>query len=535
MTLRTPSPAIGLVIALGSAAGCGSEEMFTPELGANERMIGTVATARIASPDRGLQEPIVVGDLDGDGVDDAVVRSSFAARGPDGETVFGGAVYVLYGGSAVTGSIDLASLPVLTHIGPYSLGIPPVAGVAAVGDVDGDGLADFAVSIAPLPGCDAPGPPWVSDSPTVGGAYLVYGSATRLTGSHAIGEVAALLNDPITCNHLHLVAGLGDLDGDGKADFAISQQAVSSSKEPVVPGDPDEVFVFYGRDQRLSGTVDLAATADAVIGTSGVVDPVGGADAFRAGDVDGDGFSDFIVRLPGNATLDARLVRGSAMRLAGAVALGDIGHTRLPIDDFCFGSSVPFAVALGDLDGDGADDFSLVDCPLGHDDQNAVVLGPVVRRIFYGRKGELPAQLVAADAAATLTPIAAESRSQLLAGDVDGDGVRDLILADESLHDGNGGVHVLKGRHGRLSGVIDLHGPTVLTYIGQPQRVPDCHGGQCVLPERVGAGVSLGDLTGDHRLDLLIDAASDSPLVLLGLTAPTGHSYVLSSSVIPNP
>lgn len=183
MRLRIPGPAIGLVLALGVAAGCGGEEMFVPELGTNERLIETSAVARLASPDRGLQEPIVVGDLDGDGVDDAIVRSSFASPGPDGETVFGGAVYVLYGGSGVTGSIDLASLPALTHIGPYVLGIPPVAGVAAVGDVDGDGLADFAVSIAPLPGCDAPGPPWVSDSPTVGGAYLVYGSATRLTGA----------------------------------------------------------------------------------------------------------------------------------------------------------------------------------------------------------------------------------------------------------------------------------------------------------------------------------------------------------------
>lgn len=109
MTLRTPGPAIGLVMALGSAAGCGSEEMFTLELGANERLIETAATARLANPDRGLELPIVVGDLDGDGIDDAILRSSFIAPGAAGTTVYGGALYVLYGGSHVTGSIDLAS------------------------------------------------------------------------------------------------------------------------------------------------------------------------------------------------------------------------------------------------------------------------------------------------------------------------------------------------------------------------------------------------------------------------------------------
>ena len=523
MRLRNPSPAIGLVLALASAAGCGDEEMFTLELGTNEHLIAPAAAALLAHRDQGLETPIVVGDLDGDGIDDAIVRSRFTRPGAGDTTVFGGALYVLYGGSGVTGSIDLARMPALTHIGPPDVSTPANASVAPVGDIDGDGLADFVVGIEYLVGCGFPGAKTATDSPVVGGAWVVYGSATRLTGAREIKDVAALLSDPATCRHWNLVAGLGDIDGDGKADFAVSKQVN-------VVGDPYTVSVFYGRGQRLSGTLDLAATADAVISEPGAAGGLGAADAYRAGDVDGDGLADFIVRLPLNsASLDARIVRGSTTRLAGAVALPDIGHTQLPGDEFCFWSSEAFAVALGDLDGDGADDFSLVHCQPG----TTRVFGPATHRVFYGQPGGLPAQLGKADAAATIRLSDSFYASQLLAADLDGDGIRDLVLADENLHDLNGGVHIMKGRRDRLSGAIDAAAPTAITYVGQPQRVPKCRGDRCILPEKVGAGVSIGDLTGDHRPDLLIGADSDDYEIVPGPGTAMGHTYLLSAPVIP--
>jgi hypothetical protein len=432
MSLRIPGPAIGLVLALGGAAGCGDQELFTLELGANEHLLDKAATARLASSDQGLEQPIVVGDLDGDGIDDAVVRTTFLAPGAGGKIVYGGAVYVVYGGSGVTGAIDLAQLPALI-----------------------DGLADFVVSIEGAIGCAVPGSPWIIDSPPVAGAWVVYGSATRLTGSHEIKDVAALLNDPPKCGRSNFAAALGDIDGDGKADFAVAEQAAAA-------GDAYQVFVLYGRGQRLSGTVDLAATADAVIREPGAAGGLGGASAHRVGDIDGDGLADFVVRLPlDGASLDARIVRGSATRLSGALALPDIGHTRLPGGDFCFFSDEAFAVALGDLDRDGADDFALVNCERG----TTRVFGPVAYRVFYGSKAGLPAQLGTADAAATLAPSDGFWPSHLIAGDLDGDGMRDLIFADENLHDSNGGVHVIKGRPERLSGTIPLGGPAALAYV----------------------------------------------------------------------
>lgn len=74
-----------------------------------------------------------------------------------------------------------------------------------------------------------------------------------------------------------------------------------------------------------------------------------------------------------------------------------------------------------------------------------------------------------------------------------------------------------------------------MTYLGQPQRVPGCQGDPCVLPETLGAGVSIGDLTGDHQADLLIGANSDDYEIVPGPGKAMSHSYVLSSPVIPKP
>jgi hypothetical protein len=289
-----------------------------------------------------------------------------------------------------------------------------------------------------------------SDGLTSGGAYLVYGSATRLSGTHAIGDAGVFLRHPTACTFPMVIAGLGDIDGDGKADFVIG----TSSIAPAPSDPPPDVLVFYGRSQRLSGTVDLLATADA---------SMPGDAAFGIGDVDGDGFGDFLVRSTHAPTGDLYLVRGSATRLAGTVAVGDVAQTVFPAHDGCGAGFDPFG-PLGDLDGDGADDFWLVSCH-----------GPnpetVAYRVYYGRKGGLPAQLGAADAAATITTASVMQGggilslfSELIAGDVDGDGLPDLILADMSLHDENGGVHVIAGKPERLSGTIDPVSRSYLTW-----------------------------------------------------------------------
>lgn len=516
MRARPPSHAIVFVIACGSAViACGSEDVFVPELASNERLIAHEAVARLATDDQGLEQLAMVGDLDGDGIDDAVVRSFYEIQAPNGAADFGAFVYVLYGGRTATGNLDISTLPSLTGIGAWGGGISPL------GDVNGDGLADFLVGIARTPGCGDPAAvPAVGDR-IYSGAYLVYGSTTRLTGARPIGDAGVFLRDPTPCTSASAVAGLGDFDGDGKADFAIGKVSVPPST------DPAEIFVFYGRGERLTGTLDLTATADAMLSAPAAQPDVQPAIA-RVGDVDGDGYGDFLVReRTGVDTADVRLLRGGAVRLSGSVALDDIASSHFVDNEQCL-TQRTVGAALGDLDGDGFDDFSVISCP---GVATAVFDALTVHRVFYGRSIGFPAQVGPGEADATVTMTAAGA-GQIAGADVDGDGIRDLLVSETGLHDHDGGVHVITGTGARLSGAVDL-GIASTTYVGGPERGTRCEYfplNNCIAHAEVGAYLGAGDLTGDHRADILVSAPTDGIVTPdLGVHGSSlAHVYLVS-------
>jgi hypothetical protein len=505
MSSRASRDAVTLLVSAGAAlTACGGDEIFVPQLATSERLIDTSAVARLSRDDQRIAQLVAVGDLDGDGVDDAIVRTDYTLRTPDDRFPTGTNVYVLYGGSTVTGQIDLASLPQLTGGDGFGLG------VAAVDDVDGDGLADVLITAPRSTYCA--GNETGTDDQLRTGAYLVYGSHTRLTGATPIGDASVFLRDPVPCSSESTVTGLGDLDGDGKADFAIARADLTLA----------EVFVYYGRAARPTGVVDLRATADAVI--SGPA-----ADGFtpgiaRVGDIDGDGHADFMLRDALSSTTDLRLVRGSATRLTGNLTPEALSHTVFVGDAPCFDD---VAAALGDLDGDGADDFALATCPQTRLDASA----PMEQRVFYGRTAGFPAQ-VSIDRADATIHLAGVTGSQLAGGDVDGDGIRDLVIGDSGLHGGNGGVHVRLGDGTRLPAVVDP-GAGSTTFVGTSARGTQCGyvlSPDCVAHPLVGVAISVGDLTGDHHADVLVLAPSDQfASAELGVHGSSlAQAYVLS-------
>jgi hypothetical protein len=526
---------LGIIIASSAAAGCGTEELFQLQLANNEAVLDNDAVASIVSDKYLFEQVVVVGDLDGDGIDDAMVEPSFVINdnpndNPNDGPIPQGVVYVLYGGPPVAGKLTLEQLPSLTDIGSgQAHNVFPV--VVPVGDVDGDGLADVLIRNA----CSG-----ASDDQTHNGAYLLYGSTTRLSGATRAIDDAPFLRDLRPCAPAGAEGKLGDLDGDGKADFAMFLAPVYVYGEPA----PSHAYLFYGRSTRLSGTVDIVAAADADL----VFPHPGDNRLLGVGDVDGDGHADlFAATAPqqgpdiGNV-VDLRLIHGTAQRMAGTLALADLPQSRFVDDtigyDRTFSYTSPVA-ALRDLDGDGIDDFAVFGAPSS---TGETPVRPSTQRVFYGRRGGFPAEVAVTDADATLIASDTElnASTPVATGDIDGDGILDLVMSDAARHDQDGAVYVLRGNGTRLSGDIDA-ATAGRTSVGSRRRLTGCEvrvgGFDCVGHERVGTYLSVGDLTGDGRPDVLVSAPwynfIDS--VAFGNFGPLSHAYIVSPRVATRP
>lgn len=292
------------------------------------------------------------GDVDGDGRSDLLVSEPSNCR-----------AYLVHGSEA-----PLCDAAPSTEITTSCTGRTTAHGI---GDVDGDGLADFAV--APMTGevalfygrgsrfpdrlseadADATFVAGTGDSEfgfhvgpggnVDGGrdvkseffitsihASLLYRSGSaRFSGLIAVDRAAARFADDSI--GLHRPVGLGDLDQDGRGDFAINGFTSLHS-------------VYYGREE-IYGSADSD-----LIGTH-----PGDSGAIRTGDLNGDGALDIAVSEPvlevGSEGVAGglHLLFGTTERLSSSVVLLETAVTWVSRDDR---PGTP-SIATGDIDGDG--------------------------------------------------------------------------------------------------------------------------------------------------------------------------------------
>jgi hypothetical protein len=119
-------------------------------------------------------------------------------------------------------------------------------------------------------------------------------------------------------------------------------------------------------------------------------------------------------------------------------------------DSNCGWSETPRVAALGDFDGDGFDDFMLTDSPY------TAVSEPFSANVylFYGRAGRLASGDASREADARL---AIDKVTSLVAlGDIDADGLGDVAFAAEHSRESPVEYQWLSGRAARFSGALAL-------------------------------------------------------------------------------
>ncbi len=311
-----------------------------------------------------------IGDFNGDGYADvAISASSYNNRS--------GRIYIYSGQDAsLMGIID--ALYEKDWIGP----------LCGIGDRNDDGFDDFVMGASG----------WESGRP--GKVFIFHGSSgpfpLMLTPNDAadsiIGaEVGDNLGFPGT--------RLPDLDSDGYDDFAFTVSYFD------YPGTP-HVLVISGK------TLDTLF----VLASNVTDDAFGGQSIASAGDVNGDGFGDIIVGAPFYMAIS-----GSAYLFSGADGSLLTTYLNSHYNDY-FGMAVDGA---GDVNGDGFDDV-VIGNPAN--DEYGYASGQGC--IFAGKAGPYPDTIYADDAGWSFHGQADDrlGRAVCGVGDINGDGKDDVAL-----------------------------------------------------------------------------------------------------------
>jgi hypothetical protein len=396
-----------------------------------------------------------------------------------------------------------------------ALGELPVFAVAG-GDVNGDGLADVAVGVA-------------AAEDARGVVYVFYGKATFLTGP--VEADAAITGETPGDAFGRAVANLGDANGDGYADLAVGASGYA--------GNSGKVYVFFGGPAGLPGATVATDATDARgrpqpdFAVTGMFagDQLGAA-LEAAGDVNGDGYTDLAVGVPGfnshrgevfvfhggpqgfgpthtASAEEAALGMGPDPALeADFAAMGEAADYGQVADEF--GAQV---LGAGDVDGDGYDDLLVAAPNAGPRQQGRVYLFRGSAAGVQGGNaatGDAPPQPAYLALSAPLTPTFTATGTEdlellgsaLAAGDLNGDRYRDFAVS--SWHgDGaeSGRVYVF---YGGPTGLQERSGGKAAAAADYQitGEARDDMGEEALL----GAGLAIADFDGDGYGDLLAGA-----------------------------
>jgi hypothetical protein len=449
------------------------------------------------------------GDVNGDGYDDILV----GAVGADPNGSASGAAYVIFGSSSGFGPhLNLSALDGANGFKLSGVQALDFAGasVSGAGDVNGDGVGDIIVGAYGAPNGDLSGSSYV-----VFGNVSGFGSAMDLS---ALDGTTGFRLDGIDAADRsgYSVASAGDVNGDGYADLIIGARGA----DPGGDSDAGESYVVFGKASGFGSALELSS----LDGTNGFrldgidLNDRSGHSVASAGDVNADGYADLLIgayhaNVGGDNEVGESYVVfgmsgfGSALDLAALN--GDNGFRLDGIDTFDW--SGYSAASAGDVNGDGHAD--LIIGAVGSSaaaGESYVVFGAVSG---FGSALDLSAldgtngfRLDGIDGS-DLSGFSVAS-----AGDVNGDGLDDLLIGAKNANGSGGETYLVFGRasgFGSSLALESLDGEAGYRIVGSGAS---------------GHSISAaGDVNGDGFSDIIIGA----PGADLAYSENAGSSYAM--------
>ena len=212
-----------------------------------------------------------VGDVNGDGFDDFIIGASGNSQGG----AAAGQTYLILGRSSGWSMDTDLSLSNASFIGEATFDSSGDS-VSGVGDVNGDGFDDFLIG-APF------------GSSFLGENYLILGRSSGWSMDTDLSmSNASFFGESAGDSSGGSVSGVGDVNGDGFDDFLIG--AYSNDEGGMTTG---QTYLILGRSGGWSMDTNLSLSNASFIGE--LIGDSSGDSVSGVGDVNGDGFDDFLI------------------------------------------------------------------------------------------------------------------------------------------------------------------------------------------------------------------------------------------------